>query len=116
MQGVALPMDDGDKSGPVASQRRHLNQSAVSQCRVYWVGPAAAALVQTDVWSRGHVAAYLLPEVQYSSTAAAEVMTLLLFFGTLTISILQMRFRGRIAPTCDETPTPCLLRQSSSCA
>ncbi|CAM9221310.1 unnamed protein product [Ectocarpus fasciculatus] len=44
--------------GAAASRR-----SAIAACRGYWVGPAAAALMQEDLWSRGHVAAYLLPEV-----------------------------------------------------
>ncbi|CAN0488263.1 unnamed protein product, partial [Ectocarpus sp. 12 AP-2014] len=46
------------KLGAAASRR-----SAIAACRGYWVGPAAAALMQEDLWSRGHVAAYLLPEV-----------------------------------------------------
>ncbi|CAM9203468.1 unnamed protein product, partial [Ectocarpus sp. 8 AP-2014] len=46
------------KLGAAASRR-----SAIAACRSYWVGPAAAALMQEDLWSRGHVAAYLLPEV-----------------------------------------------------
>ncbi|CAB1101686.1 unnamed protein product [Ectocarpus sp. CCAP 1310/34] len=46
------------KLGAAASRR-----SAIAACRGYWVGPAAAALMQEDLWSRSHVAAYLLPEV-----------------------------------------------------
>ncbi|CBJ32757.1 conserved unknown protein [Ectocarpus siliculosus] len=46
------------KLGAAASRR-----SSIAACRSYWVGPAAAALMQEDLWSRGHVAAYLLPEV-----------------------------------------------------
>ncbi|CAM9242712.1 unnamed protein product [Ectocarpus sp. 4 AP-2014] len=46
------------KLGAAASRR-----SAIAACRCYWVGPTAAALMQEDLWSRGHVAAYLLPEM-----------------------------------------------------
>eukprot|EP00752_Nemacystus_decipiens_P004263 g3894.t1 len=43
---------------PIASGRNGL-----AFCRLSWVGPAAAALMQEGLWSRSHVAAYLLPEV-----------------------------------------------------
>lgn len=42
-----------------------LDRGAASVCREYWVGPAAAALMQEDLWSRGRVASYLLPEVRW---------------------------------------------------
>lgn len=47
----------GGKASAATTQR------AASLCRKWWLGPAAAALMQEDSWSRSHVAAYLLPEV-----------------------------------------------------
>lgn len=41
--------------------------NAVLLGRKWWVGPAAAALTQDDLWSRGRVASYLLPEVSYGA-------------------------------------------------
>lgn len=44
--------------------------SGLALCRVSWVGPAAFALMQEDLWSRSHVAAYLLPEVTFVDSTA----------------------------------------------
>ena len=46
-----------------ASKRPPSAASTLALCRSSWVGPAAAALMQEDLWSRSHVASYLLPEV-----------------------------------------------------
>ena len=54
-----------DAKAPVGSGKATTasTQRAASLCRKWWLGPAAAALMQGDSWSRSHVAAYLLPEV-----------------------------------------------------
>lgn len=60
------------------------------------MGPAAAALMQEDLWSRSHVAAYLLPEVTLSVRQVAFTINTTLISGTF----LPPKYTFQAFPPC----------------